>query len=283
MTAALIQQRAGLQRFKRRAEAGRSPSLFSAAPSPRARARPTHTRRAGARSPGLTSPLASAPIAFRLSTPAQFACARTLTAIGTGTVKAAERLSDRLLEVTLADPVPEAVEEGNVVENVTWTPEVHIAGNRFARIPTRGILLTTRRPAIIENDTFEQMRKSAVWIEGASFSWFESGPVRDLTIRGNKFVDCGDTDCPVVAVVPAVSEPDAERPVHRGIRLTDNRFETRDAVVLEAHGTRGLVFSGNEITAVQTAGFAKLMDAIRLTACADTDIRDNRFLTGNGS
>lgn len=222
--------------------------------------------------------------AFRAGDEIEFARARTLTAIGMGTIAAVRRLGDRLLELSLAEPAPEAVGEGDVVENVTWTPEVHIAGNRFARIPTRGILLTTRRPAIIENNAFERMRMSAVWIEGDASSWFESGPVRDLTIRGNRFVDCGDADCPVIAIVPAVSEPDAERPVHRGIRLLDNRFETRDAIVLEAHGTRGLAFVGNEIRASQAAGFGKPDDAIRLTACADTDIRDNRlFLADNGS
>ncbi|SFB37127.1 Right handed beta helix region [Cohnella sp. OV330] len=219
--------------------------------------------------------------AFRAGDEIEFAGARTLTASGMGTVTAVQRLSDRLLELSLAEPAPEAVGVGDVVENVTWTPEVHIAGNRFARIPTRGILLTTRRPAIIENNSFERTRMSAVWIEGDASSWFESGPVRDLTIRGNRFADCGDADCPVIAIVPAVSEPDAERPVHSHIRIEDNRFETRDAIVLEARGTRGLAFVGNEIRASQAAGFGKPDDAIRLTACADTDMRGNRlFFSG---
>ncbi|CAI6023043.1 right-handed parallel beta-helix repeat-containing protein [Cohnella sp. JJ-181] len=215
--------------------------------------------------------------AFRAGDEIEFAGARTLTALGLGTVAAVERLSERLLELTLEEPAPEAVGEGDVVENVTWTPEVHIAGNRFARIPTRGILLTSRRRAVIENNTFERMRMSAVWIEGDASSWFESGPVRDLTIRGNRFVECGDADCPVIAIVPAIPEADAERPVHRDIRLTDNRFETRDALALEAHGTRGLAFVGNEIRAATAAGFGKPEHAIRLTACAETDIRDNRL------
>ncbi|MDI4646432.1 right-handed parallel beta-helix repeat-containing protein [Cohnella hashimotonis] len=216
--------------------------------------------------------------AFRSGDEIEFAGSGTLTSLGTGTVAGVERLGDRLLELTLAEPAPEAVGEGDVVENVTWTPEVLIAGNRFARIPTRGILLTTRRPAVVENNTFERTRMSAVWIEGDASSWFESGPVRDLTIRGNRFVDCGDAGCPVVAIIPAIPEPLAERPVHQGIRILDNRFETRDAAVLEAHGTRGLAFVGNEVRAAQGAGFDKLDDAIRLAACVDADIRDNRLI-----
>jgi len=217
--------------------------------------------------------------AFRAGDEIEFARARTLTALGTGTVAAVERLGERLLELSLAEPLPEAICEGDVVENVTWTPEVHITGNRFARIPTRGILLTTRRPAVIENNTFDRMRMSAVWIEGDASSWYESGPVRDVTIRGNRFVDCGNAECPVIAIVPAISELEAERPVHQGIRLMDNRFETRDAAVLEAHATRDLAFVGNEIRAAQMSGFYKLEDAIRLKACADLDIRDNRFFS----
>lgn len=220
--------------------------------------------------------------AFRVGDELEFAGASTLTAIGAGRVAAVERLGDRMLELTLAEPAPAAVGEGDVVENATWTPEVHIAGNRFARIPTRGILLTTRRPSVIENNTFERMRMSAVWIEGDASSWFESGPVRDVTIRGNRFVDCGGVVCPVIAIMPAIPEPNAERPVHQGVRILDNRFETRDAAVLAGCGARGLAFVGNEIRAAQAAGFGRPEDAIRLKACAETDVRDNRLWITDG-
>ena len=41
-----------------------------------------------------------------------------------------------------------------VVENVTYTPEVIVRNNYFSRIPTRGLLVTTRRKVLIESNTF---------------------------------------------------------------------------------------------------------------------------------
>lgn len=225
--------------------------------------------------------------AFRAGDEIEFARRRSLTAFGTGRVRSVERLDDRTLRLTLAEPAPAAadIEPGDVVENVTWTPEVRIAGNRIARIPTRGILITTRRRAVIEGNTFERMRMSAVLVEGDASSWFESGPVHDLTIRGNRFVACGDADTPVIAVTPAIDEPDPARPVHRRIRIEGNRFETRDALVLKAKGAADVSFTENEIRAAAVKGgglgafsaFITIEETIRMTACADTDVRDNRF------
>jgi hypothetical protein len=48
--------------------------------------------------------------------------------------------------------VPVELREGNAIENITWTPEVEIRNNFFARIPTRGVLVTTRRKVVIENN-----------------------------------------------------------------------------------------------------------------------------------
>ncbi|MDI4644291.1 right-handed parallel beta-helix repeat-containing protein [Cohnella hashimotonis] len=238
--------------------------------------------------------------AFRTGDEIEFARSRSLVAFGIGRVRSVERVDDRTLRLTLEEPAPAAadVEPGDVVENVTWTPEVRIAGNRFARIPTRGILITTRRKVTIEDNTFERMRMSAILIEGDASSWFESGPVRDLTIRNNRFVECGDAEFPVIAITPAVDEPDAARPVHRDIRIEGNRFETREALALKAKGAAGVSFTDNEIRASAVTGdgfgassvsgalcsfselssFSGIEETIRLSACADTDVRDNRFI-----
>lgn len=222
--------------------------------------------------------------AFRAGDEIEFARRRSLRAFGTGRVRLVERVDNRTLRMTLAESAPadEDFAPGDVVENVTWTPEVRIAGNRFARIPTRGILISTRRRAVIEGNTFERMRMSAILIEGDASSWFESGPVHDLTIRANRFVECGDAAFPVIAITPAIDEPEGAHPVHRGIRIEGNRFETRDAMVLKAKGAADISFAGNEIRATAISGgglgaFSALEETIRLTGCADTDVRGNRF------
>ncbi|MGN7884827.1 alpha-1,3-galactosidase-related protein [Dyadobacter sp. 22481] len=167
-----------------------------------------------------------------------------------GLVKAVSRLNDREVLLTFEKPVPAGLEEHDCVENMTWTPEVLIRGNHFTRTNTRGILLTTPRKAVIENNTFFRTGMSAVLIEADAEGWYESGPVRDVTIRNNEFIDCAYQGGPgnaVIAINPSNKVVDARRPVHFNIRIEGNTFKTFDYPVLYAKSTRGLFFGNNRI------------------------------------
>ena len=51
------------------------------------------------------------------------------------------------MTVTFDRPLPDGIETGGtVVENITYTPTVVISGNVFRNVPTRGVLVTTRKP-----------------------------------------------------------------------------------------------------------------------------------------
>ncbi|WP_435169165.1 alpha-1,3-galactosidase-related protein [Paenibacillus glycanilyticus] len=204
----------------------------------------------------------------------------SLLAYGSGTVKTMERLSPREVLLTLEAPVPSDIRPDDVVENVTWTPEVRITGNYFARIPTRGVLITTRRKVVIEDNLFERMTMSGISVADDAESWYESGKVGDLTIRNNQFIECGGPDHPVIVIAPENTELDVARPVHAGIRIEGNRIETRDAAALGAKSTGLIDFISNEI--VMTADADKpVRSLIMLTACSGVRIAGN-ILTGEG-
>lgn len=167
-----------------------------------------------------------------------------------GRIKAVNRLSDRELLLTFEKPVPADLEEHDCVENMTWTPEVLIRGNYFTRTNTRGVLLTTPRKAVIENNTFFRTGMSAVLIEGDAEGWYESGPVRDVMIRNNEFIDCAYQGGPgnaVIAINPSNKVADLKKPVHFNIRIEGNTFKTFDYPVLYAKSTQGLIFGNNRI------------------------------------
>jgi len=90
-------------------------------------------------------------------------------------------------------PIPQGITEtisGEprfVAENISYTPEVEIRNNDFAAIPTRGILFTTRKKVLIENNIFRNMAMESIFISNDSNAWYESGPVKDMTIRNNVF------------------------------------------------------------------------------------------------
>ena len=148
----------------------------------------------------------------------------TLLAEGKFKVSKARMVSPREIEVTLTKPVPESLLKNGarVVENITWTPRVHIARCHFSRIPTRGILITTRQPSVIEDNYFYGMQMSAVLVADDARSWFESGPVHNLTIRNNVFNRCASS---TIWINPENREK--TEAVHKNISIENNVFVLR--------------------------------------------------------
>lgn len=191
--------------------------------------------------------------AFRPGDEVAFERAETLERYARAKIKEVKRLTEREILLTFDRNLPRSLKIGSdCVENMTWTPEVMISGNDFSRTSTRGVLLTTPRKAVIENNTFRHVGMNGILIAADAADWFESGPVRDVTIRGNRFEDCsfnGGPDNAYIAVHPSNKTVDSKKPVHRNIVIEGNTFILRDGCpALSAKSVRGLVFKGNTVT-----------------------------------
>lgn len=199
-----------------------------------------------------------------------FVRAETLERFAYATVTGVERLNDHELLVTFNRRIPGSIKLGaDCVENLTWMPEVIISGNEFYRTSTRGVLLTTPRKTVIENNTFHKLGMSAILIEPDAASWFSSGPVMDVTIRGNRFEDCcfnGAPDNAYIAVNSSNKVADKKHPVQRNIVIEGNTFVLRDGCPpLSAKSVKGLTFRNNIITGPDNA------PAVILHGCSKVD------------
>lgn len=158
------------------------------------------------------------------------------------------------------------------VENLTWTPSLHVSGCTMTRISTRGILATTPRRIVIENNRFERIAGTAILIESDARDWYESGPVCDMTVRNNLFVDCGYNNSmngATIALNPSNTEVSYDNIVHSGVAITDNRIEiSGERPVVYAKSTGNLKFSGNTVAGTDTPLFI-------LRGCADVVISGN--------
>lgn len=179
-------------------------------------------------------------------------------------IKTAKLLAPMEMLLTLENPLPEGIRENDVLENVTWTPEVEIRGCKVSRIPTRGFLITTRRPVLVEDNEFRATQMSAILIEDDAAGWFESGCVRDMMIRKNRFLDCGE---PAVHINPrnTVANP----AVHQNIRIQDNEFVLRGTTAIKAHSTTGLHITGNKIHSPAKPGGPPVIET---SGCAEVVI-----------
>jgi hypothetical protein len=173
-------------------------------------------------------------------------------------VTAVERKSDTDWLLTLDGPCP-AFAENDVLDNITWQPDLTARDNHVSVNPVRGFLLTTRGKVVVENNVFQRCNMAAILISADAASWFESSPVRDVLIRGNTFVDCG------ISIDPHVQSTRPDAPVHENIRILDNHF---DGAGVSAKSVRGLTIKGNRSSGADLS--------IRLDpSCTETEVGDN--------
>lgn len=166
------------------------------------------------------------------------------------------------------------------LENLSAAPAVTIRNCRFKSCRARGLLISTPKPSLIENCSFDSSG-SAILVAGDANYWWESGAVGDLTIRANAFSGFCNSSAyqfceAVISICPSLPRPGA--PFHGRIRIEGNTFTTTGDPLLHALSVRELEFSGNVIH--YSADFPTRMSRhalLRLDACGSVIIRDNKI------
>jgi len=116
----------------------------------------------------------------------------------------------------------------------------------------RGLLLSTPGKVVIEGNHFESSG-SAILIAGDANNWYETGAVKDVTIRNNVFAAPCLTSLyqfseAVISIYPEIPDLEASNEkYHRNISILDNEFHLYDYPVLYAKSVDGLVFAGNKL------------------------------------
>jgi hypothetical protein len=165
--------------------------------------------------------------------------------------------------LTLDGPVP-SFATNDVVDNITWYPNFTARNNYVTMAAVHGFIVATRGKVLVEGNTFNRCAAPGILCGGDAEEWFESGPVLDMTIRNNKFIDCG------VGIDPHTSSDNPNEPVHENIRIIGNFF---DGAGIYAKNARGLTVTGNRFTA-ETLPFTQ-------KACTETTVKDNDLNVSN--
>lgn len=195
----------------------------------------------------------------------------TLLARSSNVVASAVMRNDKEILITLQNPVASDVNIGDVVENTTTTPEVWIHDNVITRIPTRGVLLTSRRKLLVERNDFQITGMSAVLVSDDAAFWYESGPVKDLCIQHNHFFKCGE---PVIDIHPENTET-GQMPVHRGISVSHNLFDLLGKGLFAAKSTSGIIIKDNTVR--MATPVKQFRELIELRDCSNIQITDHNL------
>ena len=188
--------------------------------------------------------------AFYANDTVGFIHAKSMQTKGLTTVKEAKLISERVMKVTLNNPLPKDLGIGDCLENITWTPSLEVRNNRFERTNTRGILITTPRKVVVENNVFYRTGMHGVLIAGDASSWFESGAVSDVLIRNNIFDGCAYNyygNSYAISVEAENPEMPNDKWVHRNVRIEGNTFKLYDKQILKSKSTENISFTNNII------------------------------------
>lgn len=182
----------------------------------------------------------------------------------TATVEDSRQTDPYRIQLIL-DKVPENAIKDTVIENLSTNPDVFYAGNYLSKISTRGVLVTTRGRVNILDNTFRRTGMCGVLIADDARSWYESGPVRSVTITGNKFTECGDS---AIAVRPEVARYDGA--VHKDIMIKENSFLVRgNASAIDMRYADRILVTENEFKGAPYGAMMKFL------SCTDLHITDN--------
>jgi hypothetical protein len=201
-----------------------------------------------------------------------FIHAKTLLQYGLNVVLAVTRVNDKDILLTLKNPVAENPESTDVIENITWTPEVWIHHNIIAQIPTRGVLVTTRRKAVIENNFFLRTHNSAISVADDAASWYESGMVSNMLIRNNKFNLCGE---PAVLIEPENTQSETHK-VHNNIVVAHNWFWLQGSGAVSAKSTSNISITDNYFNLADSS--KKEADLVKFKDCVNTSVSKNKVI-----
>ena len=156
-------------------------------------------------------------------------------------VVAAEMSGEKEMMVTLENSFPETIGGNDVLENLSWSPEVTIRNCTADASPTYGFVLKSRAPILVENCTFRGIHMSPIALaEYVDAYWYESCTVHNAVIRNNQFLSCYG---PPVIVNPG-NKVD-EGPVNENVRIEGNYFETFPGTAVMAKSVNGLTIVNN--------------------------------------
>jgi len=172
-----------------------------------------------------------------------------LTTYAYPVVKQVERLNKEYTRLTFKESLPQTVEIGDALAAIDNYAALTIRGCTIRGNRARGILLNSRGPTVVENNTFHTAG-AAILFEGDARFWYEQAGVSDCVIRSNRFDNCnyGVWGHALIEVGAGIDPTfRTESRYNKNIRITDNTIRFFHPALLSMYSVKGLTFAGNRL------------------------------------
>lgn len=160
-------------------------------------------------------------------------------------VKQIKKLNKRYYIIEFEDELKN-VTVGDLIENLDWYPNLTISDCTIKNNRARGILLSTPREIIVENNYFSNMMSSVLFPSGFANVWYESGKVKNCIIRNNIFEDSGYGGKNRAVIATHVDKSEENYPLKK-IVISDNTFNNFDPYIFDLERIDSLIIKNNII------------------------------------
>jgi len=163
----------------------------------------------------------------------------------TSKVKNINKLNKRYYIIEFEEVI-ENVAVGDLMENLDWYPSFTISNCTIKNNRARGILLSTPREVIVENNYFSNMMSSILFPCGFANVWYESGKVKNCIIRNNIFEDSGYGGKNMAVIATHVNDSEENYPIGK-IVISNNTFNNFDPYIFDLERIDSLIIENNII------------------------------------
>lgn len=151
----------------------------------------------------------------------------------------------------------DGINVGDVIENPDRIAEVRFTNNYIHALPH--VRVSGKKKIVVENNVFEEMEQ--LMTDDLFKYWYESGPVKDLIIRNNKFFRC---PCRGGAYTINIltERADTTNARHKNVIIENNEIESVNNKAIYASCVDGLIIRGNKFN-------GKIEDMTDIVNCTD--------------
>lgn len=167
------------------------------------------------------------------------------------------------------------------IANLSDNAKVHISKCSVRHNRARSLLISTGGPVLIEDCYFASMM-AGIRICGDANYWYESGNVKDVTIRNNTFEDLGlggHAPQAILQIDPVIPPKERKNVCYHGtIRFENNLIRAFDTQVIYALSVDSLIITGNRF--IDSRSYPPLfpgLSVIDVQYCNNIVIKQNDF------
>ncbi len=204
---------------------------------------------------------------------------QTMMKKGASKIKSVEKVNQKYYFVSLEIPFDFEENLTYCIDNVALYPKVIFSGNDCGKNRARGLILTSTKETIVENNIIDS-EGSAIKVNSDMKSWYESAAISTLIIKNNKLTrkNHGNWGIALIDIDPGMLQQVDGMPFHGNMIIEDNEILLEESPLFYGYSFDTLTVRGNKITVRNEVKADDWDYLVQGKNCKKIVIEENTFL-----